>query len=1667
MALKRVGVELIADKASVFERAIKDADSAVAKFGDGAGKAGRGAASFDDALKSSGRQLSTFEKIAGGALHKIGVLAVDAFASAGKAVVGFLGDSIGIAGDFQASMGRFESITGPLDQAGKSAEDFSKKFIKLGMDTQFSAQEASNAAAELAKGGVSVGEIMGGATEATLALASAGELGLAPAATIVAKQLGVWRDQGVGAADVSDLLSQAANASTVNVDDLSIGLANVGGVAKVAGLSFEETVQTMALISPGFSSASDAGTSFKAFLNNLQPTTKSATKAMMDLGLYTSETGSVFYDSKGEFVGMQKATELLHTATKDLTEEERSLKLETIFGSDAQRAAALIAQDGTKAYDAMGASMEGMGSATDQATRRNKGFNFALDQLKGSVETAQIVIGSKFLPIGEKLITNFLIPAVNSTMAVADALEAGLGAVASNIIPIISGLTGAAIAFFAPAMAASVATGAWGLTLVLAAGQAMTAALAFAAAAIPLAAIAISVGAIAFAFVDFNKNVTEGRDRTRELARGYQEATAALEAWRQASPAVQAQTKAQADEITKLKNELSGAIDRQSAWYSFIDSSTSEQRQVERIVAINTQLKEMAPAFQAAVVAAAAHEQQLADQTVLYNALESEAIGATGALVNFTQAETAELAVGKLSTEEKEAFNKQITEIREKGPGTYDGYLQSFVDYTAGVQASQTTHNETIKGLEEELAGATTDTQRKAISDKIEAANASFATQRKDAAIAYGEQQAAQLQHLGQMLIDYTIAQGTLHGVSQEAITEMTTLLANEYGVQQSLSDKTFGAQTADLDAWAASGGKNSEKVITDLAATSDQAIATQRKMNELTGEYTVELLTNLDEGKIDVDELADGIARIPARVNTEVQVDTHRAVSAAAAVQSRYDRLNQPIETPLKADPGNAISGANTTKKVYDGIPKTVTTTAKLDGAAARGAAHKLGGDLASGIAVGIAAAQTRVNNAVSTILNNSIAAGRRTVGARSPAVVPAELIGKPIGEGVAVGIASQKGKVGKAMGDLLTGSIKGGDAGLAMAKTIGEISEVIGKAVESLGKLNGFSAPTREALESFSFTVRDAVAAFAARGTEVEYALTATTDKFAETSSKAVGAIGAGVDSLSKLHDFEAPSRDALLSISYALRDVTADAWHRAQETAYALDGTATLFAETSSKAVGVIGSGVDNLAKLKGFTAPSREALLAFSYAVRDVVADTWHRAQEVAYALDGTATTYADAAGKAVSVIGAGVDAFTKLATYGGVPRQSLELFSVDLQSAVVLMAQIASAVDLEGVKAAAAFAESVGKVVAPIKTAVEAFGALQDYERVASQRMQALFTDIEIATGLMMQIAVKADAEGVQAAAAFSTSVKAVFEGLKAGVDALEATREYETVSSERMQALFTDIQQSTALMTQIAANADAEGVKAAAAFSASVKTVFDGLKGGVDALDAIRDYEQLPPERMAAMLSDFNTALDSVRGLASAAEVSIGEARRWQSALEAFAQAIKAGVDAIASIDGLTTSASIGVAVNASASMSAGAEAMASGGPARAGRPYLVGDGPGGKVGPWTEMFIPGQAGVIVNAADTRAMLSESAAIRPPASASQIQNTTELSGTERMRRAFAQASSIGGGSMIDAPAAGSGAFGGGGSTTSTSNQYNTITYNGVSSPPPPAQSFAAMAAIAG
>lgn len=303
---------------------------------------------------------------------------------------------------------RMSAVSAVSGATAEQMERLTKKALDLGATTSFSASEAALALEELVKAGLSVEEVLNGAAEAAVALAAAGEIDLPQAATIAANALNQFNLEARDLTGVVDTIAGAANASAIDVGQFGHSLSQVGAVAFLAGQSFDETATAIALLGNAGIIGSDAGTSLKTMLSNLVPVTKPAIKAFEQLGLNVGASGNAFIDAQGNYKSMTEIAGILNEATKGLSESQKQVALETIFGSDAIRAAAIIANAGAEGFQNLNAEMHKTTAAEVAAERMNNAAG-SIEELKGSLETLGISIGSKFTPVLQDVVDKITI----------------------------------------------------------------------------------------------------------------------------------------------------------------------------------------------------------------------------------------------------------------------------------------------------------------------------------------------------------------------------------------------------------------------------------------------------------------------------------------------------------------------------------------------------------------------------------------------------------------------------------------------------------------------------------------------------------------------------------------------------------------------------------------------------------------------------------------------------------------------------------------------------------------------------------------------------------------------------------------------------------------------------------------------------------------------------------------------------------------------------------------------------------------------------------------------------------------------------------------------------------------------------------------------------------
>jgi TP901 family phage tail tape measure protein len=377
--------------------------------------------------KAANQDFNNLEKSAtrsGEGMRRAGI----ATAAAGTAIAAGLVFAVKTAADFETQISAIGAVSGA---SGEQLDEVRKKALQLGADTSFSASEAAGAIEELAKAGISLPDILNGAADAAVSLAAASGIALPEAATIAANAMNAF---GIAARDlphVADLIAGAANASAIDVSEFGQSLQQSGAVAHLAGISFDDLAVAIAEMGNAGIKGSDAGTSLKTFLQNLNPATKQQIALFDKLGITTNGLGNKFFDASGKARSLADISQVLQDALKGQTQQQKLATLETLFGSDAIRAAAILAENGSTGFNNLAAAM-GKVSAADVAKARLDNLNGSIEQLKGSVETVAIRFGET-LQAPLRRVADLLTTVANAISRLPDSVLSTIGVVAALV----------------------------------------------------------------------------------------------------------------------------------------------------------------------------------------------------------------------------------------------------------------------------------------------------------------------------------------------------------------------------------------------------------------------------------------------------------------------------------------------------------------------------------------------------------------------------------------------------------------------------------------------------------------------------------------------------------------------------------------------------------------------------------------------------------------------------------------------------------------------------------------------------------------------------------------------------------------------------------------------------------------------------------------------------------------------------------------------------------------------------------------------------------------------------------------------------------------------------------------------------------------------------------
>ncbi|ELY5873467.1 phage tail tape measure protein [Cronobacter sakazakii] len=291
-------------------------------------------------------------------------------AGAGAAAVGMATTGI-VAGtalmrpgyEFAQKNSELQAVLG-VEKQSPEMQALRNQARQLGDNTAASADDAAAAQIVIAKSGGDKDAILA-ATPATLNMSLANRRTMEENAALLTGMKAAFQLTNDQIMHIGDVLSMTMNKTATDFDGLNDSLTYVAPVAKIAGVSLEQTAALVGALHDNKITGSMAGTGSRAVITRLQAPTGEAFDALKELKVSTA-------DSKGNMRPLFSILREIQASFEKhgLGTAQRGEYLKTIFGEEASSSAAVLMQAATSGrLDALTAAFKASDGKTEELVK--------------------------------------------------------------------------------------------------------------------------------------------------------------------------------------------------------------------------------------------------------------------------------------------------------------------------------------------------------------------------------------------------------------------------------------------------------------------------------------------------------------------------------------------------------------------------------------------------------------------------------------------------------------------------------------------------------------------------------------------------------------------------------------------------------------------------------------------------------------------------------------------------------------------------------------------------------------------------------------------------------------------------------------------------------------------------------------------------------------------------------------------------------------------------------------------------------------------------------------------------------------------------------------------------------------------------------------------------
>lgn len=308
-------------------------------------------------------------------------------------IVGVGAAAVKTATDFEAGMSEVKAISGAT---GSEFDALRDKAIEMGAKTKFSASDSADAFKYMAMAGWDASQMIDGIAGIMDLAAASGE-DLATTSDIVTDALTAFGLQASDSAHFADVLAQASSKSNTNVGLMGETFKYVAPVAGALGYSIEDTAVAIGLMANSGIKGSQAGTALRSTITRLAKPVGEAKDAVEELKISITNTD-------GTMKPLSQTMVELREKFAGLTEEQKAQYAAMLAGQEGMSGLLAIVNASDEDFQKLTDEINNAnGAAEDMASVMMDNTAGAVEQLKGALESAGILIGEKLTPYIRKL----------------------------------------------------------------------------------------------------------------------------------------------------------------------------------------------------------------------------------------------------------------------------------------------------------------------------------------------------------------------------------------------------------------------------------------------------------------------------------------------------------------------------------------------------------------------------------------------------------------------------------------------------------------------------------------------------------------------------------------------------------------------------------------------------------------------------------------------------------------------------------------------------------------------------------------------------------------------------------------------------------------------------------------------------------------------------------------------------------------------------------------------------------------------------------------------------------------------------------------------------------------------------------------------------------------